>query len=148
MHKFDYTVRADDFRNAWPIAYQLCMTEVAGALRQADALILNCKNLTQDTQRLSETTAGYLRQVAVSSAAKIKAAGDANADLMRSGVDNLLETAKSFVSEERAMRALTQKKVDKLAVDQKQFDKLRNRFRDMTLWQRLRVAIRPAGVFL
>ncbi len=148
MHKSDYSVRADDFRNAWPHAYGLCMTQVAEVVRQADVLLANCRSLAHDNQRLRECTAEYLGQVAVSSAEKMKAAGDANAALMRSGVDYLLEAAKGFVIEERAMRALTKQRVEKLAVDQKEFDKLRNDFIDMSLWQRLWVAIRPAGIFV
>ena len=148
MHKSDYSVRADDFRNAWPLAYQLCMSQVAEVVRQADSLLLNCKTFSQDAQRFADHSGQNLMLVANQVADTIKAASDSNAAVMASGVTQHLDGAKRVIIEERKLRAGTQALVDKLAADKAEFELLKREFRELPLLQRLWMAIRPDGVFL
>ena len=148
MSDHNYSVRADDFRNAWPIAYQLCMSQVADVVRLADSLLVNCNVLAKDTKRFSTESGAEFKLIVDAACEKLKGASEANAAAMETGVNRLLEATRIVVTEERKLRAQTQAATEKLARERMEFEQVRDEFRNLTLWKRLLMATKSEGVYL
>ncbi len=144
MSQPDYTIRPDDFRNIWTVAYQQAMGEVAVVVRCADTLLDRCSCLMEMALDMQESTSKGVARTTEEVTQMILDSSRVNSEAMTRAARELTERSQKIVADERRFREYSTSLFHELEKKRKQLEIERSRFPNLPLYKRLWCALNPS----
>jgi hypothetical protein len=136
-------LRPEDFRKAWPNAYQAAVTQIATLQEFNGQQLAAATAQVMWARRAASMTTLELRAARQGVADEIEAAASKSADTMRAAAESLANQSKLLIAKTHAFHAEVDRQRRLLTQSRLELDEKRRQLMKSSIWLRLAWAIRP-----
>lgn len=136
-------LRPEDFRKAWPNAYQTAVTQIATLQEFSGQQLAAATAQVMWARRAAQMTTLELRSARKGVTDEIEAAASKSADTMRAAAESLANESRRLIAKTHAFQAEVDRQRRLLDQSRREIEVAKRKLKESSVWNRIAWAIRP-----